>query len=141
MLATAAVLALAADRLSAAPSGFSAPGAQTVGDIGGFMSPVTGDAPFTPSEIRVLADPLASREIAVARDAGGRTVQSSGRTRQLTAILITDEKPVAVIDGSVVNVGDTLPDGGRVGVIREDRVAIVDRNGQWRVLTISAPRP
>jgi aminoglycoside phosphotransferase (APT) family kinase protein len=59
----------------------------------------------------------------------------------LTAILIADDRPVAVIDGSVVKVGDTLPDGARITAIRSDRVAVMERNGQHRVLTISPGGP
>jgi hypothetical protein len=53
---------------------------------------------------------------------------------------VADDKPVAVIDGALVNVGDVLPDGGRIASIRGDRVAISERNGQMRVLTIASGR-
>jgi hypothetical protein len=59
----------------------------------------------------------------------------------LTAILIVSEdRSVAVIDDAVVSVGDKLADGARVDAIRSDRVSVVERNGQKRVLTLTAGR-
>ena len=142
MLAGTAV-ALAAERLSA---GARAPlaGGVTVaalGDIGGFMAPLPSGAELPGAGFPLRSDPFASdaRGFAVARGTPAPTVNARAG-RQLTAILIADDRPVAVIDGALVNVGDVLPDGGRVASIRGDRVAISERNGQMRVLTISSGR-
>lgn len=143
LLAAGTVVALAAERLAA---GARAPlsGGVTVaalGDIGGFMAPIQSGAESPAFGAVLRNDPLAagSGDFAVAR--GPRTPTVNARAgRQLTAILIADDRPVAVIDGALVNVGDVLPDGGRVASIRGDRVAISERNGQMRVLTIAAGR-
>ena len=63
------------------------------------------------------------------------TAQSAGR--RLTAILIADERRVAVIDETAVAVGDVLRDGSRVSAIQPDRVWVVERNGGWQMLTLS----
>lgn len=56
---------------------------------------------------------------------------------RLTAILVADDRRVAVIDDATVSVGDVLPDGARVSAIQPDRVWIVDANGRWRMLTLT----
>lgn len=76
--------------------------------------------------------------ISVASPSGTPTV-SSGRTRQLTAILVADNRPVAVIDDEVVSVGDLLRDGARVARIQSERVFVVEKNGTWRTLTLAKP--
>jgi hypothetical protein len=57
----------------------------------------------------------------------------------LTAILISDQRRVAVIDEATVGVGDVLRDGARISAIQADRVWVVQKNGQWRMLTLSKP--
>jgi hypothetical protein len=142
LLAAGALVALAADRLSANPAGPS-PRTTPALDFGQFAAPLadSGTRQRTPLALRV--DPLdgLAGESGVAPRVGGPTVSTSRRTRQLTAILIADERPVAVIDGSVVNVGDTLPDGARITAIRSDRVSIIERTGQHRSLTLSPGGP
>jgi hypothetical protein len=59
----------------------------------------------------------------------------------LTAILIADDRPVAVLDEMVVSVGDRLPDGARVDAIRSDGVWVVERSGRRRLLTLTPARP
>jgi len=142
LLAAAALVALAAERMSADPAG---PAARRISApvLGEFTAPVAGSVSSAPQPIALRADPLETRgyDLSVARGNDGPTVNTSRRARQLTAILIADDRPVAVIDGSVVKVGDTLPDGARVTAIRTDRVAVMERNGQHRVLTMSPGGP
>lgn len=76
--------------------------------------------------------------ISVASPGGSPTV-SSGRGRQLTAILVADNRPVAVIDDEVVSVGDLLRDGARVARIQSERVFVVEKSGKWRTLTLAKP--
>ena len=141
-MAAAALVALAAERMSADPAG---PAARRISApvLGEFTAPVAGSVSSAPQPIALRADPLETRgyDLSVARGNDGPTVNTSRRARQLTAILIADDRPVAVIDGSVVKVGDTLPDGARVTAIRTDRVAVMERNGQHRVLTMSPGGP
>lgn len=144
MLAGSAV-ALAGERLAASartPLGAGA-GLAALGDVAGFVTPgpVAPEEPLATGELRLdpFGDLPASARIPVAP--GGRAPTVNARVgRQLTAILIADDRPVAVINGVLVSVGDVLPDGGRVAAIRADRVAISERNGQMRVLTISGGR-
>jgi hypothetical protein len=113
-----------------------------LGDIGDFMAPLQGAVERSLAAAPLHFDPLdagARGGFPVAQGARVPTVNARAG-RQLTAILVADDKPVAVIDGALVNVGDVLPDGGRVASIRGDRVAISERNGQMRVLTIASGR-
>jgi Flp pilus assembly protein CpaB len=94
---------------------------------------------------RLRGDPLGGKRTpqpqTVAPRAGVSTVNSAVRRgRSLTAILISDQRSVAVIDEAVVGVGDRLPDGARVDAIQSDRVVVVERNGQRRVLTLTTGR-
>lgn len=146
LLAAAASVALAAERLTAAPRALSvsAVGSEAFADVGAFLSPVAADIGVQRAEVRLARDPFAqgprAEELVVAPAGGVPTVNASRPARQLTAILIADDTPVAVIDGEVVNLGDTLPDGARVASIREDRVSLVDRRGRWTVLTLTTRR-
>ncbi|HET9454876.1 MAG TPA: hypothetical protein VFO66_11385 [Gemmatimonadaceae bacterium] len=137
------MVALAAERLAADARAPIVGGASlaALGDIGGFVTPLPGDVQVQGSASDLRVDPLgpSAARIPVARGQGSPTVNARVG-RQLTAILIADDRPIAVIDGALVNVGDVLPDGGRVAAIRSDRVAISERNGQMRILTISGRR-
>ena len=90
-------------------------------------------------------DPLLTNEIAVAKPSGTPTVSQTtgphGQERRLTAILIADDRPVAVINDKVVEVGASLPDGARVSRIQADRVWLVEPTGAWRVLTLAERAP
>jgi len=74
---------------------------------------------------------------AVARTVNAPTVRAANEGRQLTAVLIADERRVAVIDGIVVRVGDVLRDGSRVSAIQPTGVWIIEKNGTRRLLTVS----
>lgn len=141
----AAVAALATELISRAPL----PAATTRGapaDLDTFLAPLRYGPGKSPFDGRVKSDPLAERRPlpaggTVAPRGGVSTVSSSGRRgRRLTAILIADQRSVAVIDDAVVSVGDRLPDGAHVEAIRSDHVSVVERNGQRRVLTLTAGR-
>ena len=56
----------------------------------------------------------------------------------MTAILIADERRVAVIDEATFKVGDVLRDGARVSAIQADRVWVVEKDGRWQMLTLTA---
>ena len=142
----AASVALAAELISRAPpSGMSVARGAPV-DLDTFLAPLRNTPGRTGYDGRLKTDPLADRRPptgsgAVAPRGGVPTVSSSGRRgRKLTAILIADDRSVAVIDEVVVSVGDRLPDGARVDAIRSDRVSVVERNGQRRVLTLTTGR-
>lgn len=144
LLLAGTAVALAAERLSArarSPMAASASLA-ALGDISGFVTPVAGDVQVQGAGSQLRVDPFgeaAFQRIPVAPGSRAPTVNARGG-RQLTAILIADDRPVAVIDGALVNVGDVLPDGGRIASIRSDRVAIAERNGQMRVIMIPTGR-
>jgi len=144
ILVAAAVVALAADRLAADPAG---PRARAIGndaaDIAGFAAPVSADSSVSLVAARIPVDPFdASTQIPVARLDGTPTVTTArGPERRLTAILIADNRPVAVINDKVVEVGALLPDGARVSSIQADRVWVVEKTGKWRMLTLSAGTP
>ena len=144
LLLAGTAVALAAERLSArarAPMAASASLA-ALGDIAGFVTPVDEGVQVQGAASQLRVDPFGgsvSQRIPCAPGSRAPTVNARGG-RQLTAILIADDRPVAVIDGALVNVGDVLPDGGRVASIRADRVAISEKNGQMRVIVSPSGR-
>ena len=142
LLALSVGIALAADRLATSP--VDAPGAASSAgaQVGLFMTPISTAALPSRSAIAVPADPFgrtgaANDHSTVAPIAPTGTVSSTSRGARLTAILIADERRIAVIDETTVKVGDTLRDGARVASIQADRVWLSDRNGRMRVLTLS----
>ena len=142
LLLTAAAVALTAERISAAPAGPGASRIPAVGDLGAFASAAAEDTSTRFKAMVSPAEPFGSEDlepaISVASPGRNPTV-SSGRTRQLTAILVADNRPIAVIDDEVVSVGDVLRDGARVARIQSDRVSVVEKNGKWRTLTLAKP--
>jgi len=111
-------------------------------DISGFVRRVDTDTAASRSTVSVGLDPFAgdarrTRE-AVASGSTAPTVRTASADRVLTAILISDDRRVAVIDDAAVSVGDVLRDGARVSAIQPDRVMVVEKNGQWRTLTLKA---
>lgn len=91
----------------------------------------------------VRTDPFETRQVAIAQpdvapQSGAPTVPSSSANgRRLTAILVADERRVAVVDDAAVSVGSVLRDGARVAAIQPDRVFVVEKNGRWRTLTLT----
>lgn len=143
MLLTAAAVALTAERISAAPAGPAARRIPTVGDIGAFVAAAPADSTTAGPIVVAEVEPFGGRgnpPISVASPGRSPTV-NSGRTRQLTAILVAENRPVAVIDDEVVSVGDVLRDGARVARIQTERVFLVEKNGKWRTLTLSSGTP
>jgi len=142
-LVLAVTLALAAEWIARAPSTAATPGAPA--DLDTFLTALRQPAGKSGYSGRLGSDPLGARQApaaggTVAPPGGVSTVSSSGRRGRLTAILIADDRSVAVIDEQAVSVGDRLPDGSRVEAIRTDRVSILDRNGQRRTLTLTPGR-
>jgi hypothetical protein len=117
------------------------------GDIDRFIAPVQGEQHTPAPEAQLRGDPFGGSQPvrsapSIAPGASTPTVSAiRSTTRRLSAILIADDSPVAVIDDEVVRIGDVLPDGGRVSAIRSDRVFILEKNGRMRVLTLFAGRP
>jgi hypothetical protein len=144
----AAAIALAAEHLSAAsdvrPSGTPAPAASP--EIAPFVTPLAGGTALPSFAQTIAVDPFeGGRRIVQSAVASGLTTPTvpSAPTarpregRQLTAILIADERRVAVIDEATVKVGDVLRDGARVSAIQADRVWVVEKDGRWQMLTLS----
>jgi hypothetical protein len=143
LLLVSATVALAADRTAASESRTTSAVLDGGGsaDIAEFMVPLRPDAVVPPFRMNVPVDPFgrqpAAEEFAVAPGTGTPTVSASSAGRRLTAILIADERRVAVIDDAAVGVGDVLRDGARVASIQTDRVFVVDKSGRWRTLTLT----
>jgi hypothetical protein len=147
LLVVSASVALAADRIGGgtASSRVVATGsldAAALGDVGDFMMPIGADVVLPRYRMNVRIDPFgrltAVEQADVASQGSARTVASSpAQGRGLTAILIADQRRVAVIDDAAVGVGDVLRDGARVAAIQPDRVFVVGKNGRWRTLTLT----
>jgi hypothetical protein len=148
LLLAAAAIALAADRLSAASAAGPAGAPPASPDVAPFVAPLARDSALPIFRQIVAIDPFDGHALRTARP----TVASGAATptvptapaarprggRQLTAILIADERRVAVIDESTVTVVDVLRDGARVSAIQPDRVWVVDKDGRWQMLTLTA---
>lgn len=150
-----ASVALAAERLaSATPRAATASGVNrgALSDVSSFVGRVGHDSPLPKFRMPVRVDPFdryresfdrdreSSDQVAVASPTGTPTVPSSSAAaggRRLTAILVADQRRVAVIDDTAVSVGDLLRDGARVSAIQLDRVFVVETNGRWRTLTLT----
>ena len=48
---------------------------------------------------------------------------------------------VALLDEVIVRDGDRLPDGARIGAIRNDGVWVVEPSGRRQLLTLTPARP
>ena len=148
LLLAAAAIALAADRLSAASAADSTGAPSASPEISPFVAPPARESALPSFRQIVAIDPFDGRSArtapsTVASGAATPTVPSAPAARpregrQLTAILIADERRVAVIDESTVKVGDVLRDGARVSAIQPDRVWVVEKDGRWQMLTLTA---
>lgn len=139
------MVALAADRLTAAPAhstSVPAIGGGVHRDVAAYLVPADVDSLFPRFGGRVTTDPFGEprrgpEHSAVASRLDAPTVPPTARGRMLTAILIADERRIAVIDDATVKVGDVLRDGARVSAIQPDRVWVVEKDGRWRMLTLT----
>jgi hypothetical protein len=68
---------------------------------------------------------------------GGEPGAGGGWT--VSAIMITDRRRVAVIDGRVVAAGDTIAGGARVASVEPRHVVVRERGGTMRQLRLSRP--
>lgn len=146
LLLASAAIALAASRLSAAPERGPAAAISASPEISPFVASVDV-APAMPTFGRtVTVDPFdrdagKPAQAGVASGEPTPTVRTASGMplsgRRLTAILIADERRVAVIDEATVTIGDVLRDGSRVSAIQPDRVWVVEKNGRWQVLTLT----
>lgn len=83
-----------------------------------------------------LYDPFASPDfVPVEAPVSGPVPQVRDRY-VVTAILISQDRRVAVVDDALVRVGSVLPGGVRVTAIESDHVEIVGPTGTRRMLTI-----
>ena len=143
LLALSAAIALAVDRLATSPVGASDARSDAGADVAPFMTPLAADSSRTQVAIHIPVDPFGRTELrvdhsSVASSPRAGTVSSTSIAGQrLTAILIADERRIAVIDDVTVKVGDTLRDGARVAAIQADRVWVSDRTGRMRMLTLT----
>jgi hypothetical protein len=147
-LALAAVVGLAADRYSIGPAGstISPRTAAGLGDAAAYFGTSTQEALLSRQEVPLRLDPFRTGDASdagnsVAYSPNSSTVNAGAAVRRLTAILVANDKPVAVVNDEVVGVGDVLRDGARVSRIQSDRVFLVEKNGKWRTLTLAGGRP
>lgn len=137
------MIALAADRLTAERDAAARMRVTATPDVAPFVLPVAGDSARGQEAIALASDPFgdarrAAWDAAVASGATSPTVPSAQpRGPRLTAILVADERRVAVIDEETVTVGATLRDGARVAAILPDRVWIAEKDGRRHMLTLT----
>lgn len=147
-LALATVVALAADRYSIGPAGsaISPRTAEGLGDAAAFFGAASQGASLSRQDVPLRVDPFRTGDAAdegnsVASSRNSSTVSAGADARRLTAILVANDKPIAVVNDEVVGVGDVLRDGARVSRIQSDRVFLVEKDGKWRTLTLAGGRP
>ena len=139
------MIAVAANQFTAAPPAVTVGVARAGipgGDISGFIAPQAVSSMVPPFRLPIRVDPFELteqvHETAVASLPGSPTVRTSSTGgRVLSAILVADDRRVAVIDDAAVGVGDVLPDGARVSAIQPNRVFVVDSKGRWQTLTLT----
>jgi hypothetical protein len=83
-----------------------------------------------------LYDPFASPDFVPVEGATPSSVPQVRDRYVVTAILISRDKRVAVVDDVLVGVGTVLPGGVRVTAIESDHVEVVSPSGTRRMLTI-----
>ena len=148
LLLAAVAIALAADRLAAAPKpGPVGASPSASPEIAPFVTPQAGDSALPRFGQIVPVDPFERRGgrtsgHTVALGATTPTLPSAPtappqRGRRLTAVLIADERRVAGIDEAALKVGDVLRDGARVSATQADRVSVVEKDGRWQMLTLT----
>lgn len=136
ILLAAIVVALAADRLSRVSVTGASQDPASFGDIAAFTAAPGGDSAINAYVSTISADPLEPRATQVAAPVAASGERPAARTARLTAILIADDRRVAVVDERAVSVGDVLTDGSRVAAIQANKVFLSKRNGQMLVLTL-----
>lgn len=147
LLVVAALLALAVELLSSPAGRTSARPIDAMGDVAEFLREAGSVTPASRQDVTLRLDPFGAarpepRLNSVAPRRNASTV-SAGATpaRQLTAILVANDRPIAVVDNEVVGVGDALRDGARISRIQSDRVFLIDKDGKWHTLTLAQGRP
>jgi hypothetical protein len=147
IFALSAAIAVVAERVAEPPRGLiagsAARGSAVGNDISGFVAPPVFDSMIPPFRMPLRRDPFATgasrEESAVASSLDSRTVRTSSASggHVLSAILVANDRRVAVVDDEAVGVGDVLSDGARVSAIQPDRVLVVDSRGRWQTLTLT----
>lgn len=136
MIASAA-LALAADAATSSPRNSQLARFESMTrEVAPFAVPVGPDSVSTTAGIFFPVDPFGTSLTVREPEGSGVAVSPRAPRSRLTAILVADDRRVAVIDDATVRVGDRLRDGARVSSILTDRVWIVDAAGQWSSLTL-----
>ncbi len=101
----------------------------------GAVPRLVGNARFPGDEV----DPFVSVDYAAAPEPTGSPTDPKPVVRDryvVTAILISSDRRIAVINETLVTVGSMLPGGFRVTAIENDHVQIVAPSGASRVLAI-----
>ncbi len=122
----------------AVPSGI--PTAEEFASLGKYLRAVPAQGvPVLTSAERVRADsydPFFSADLLASAPVVSGPIAPVRDRYVVTAILISRDKRVAVIDESLVSVGSVLAGGIRVIAIENDHVEIVGPSGTRRMLTI-----
>jgi hypothetical protein len=108
-------------------------------DLARFVTPLSLDSASSRRQVSVAADPFEVAAISMLPADSEDVDRPTTARARLTAILVADNSRVAVIDDATVSVGDYLRDGSRVTAIQSDRVWLVERSGQWRMLSLTSP--
>jgi len=128
------------------------PGAAWLGELAPFQRPVTGTLtqvfalsegheivtrdPFRTSVVAPTPTRVIASAPALAEDADVPAPRANQlETLQLSAILIADGRRAAVVNETIVAVGDPIG-GGRVSAIERDHVIVSAPDGRRRVLSI-----
>lgn len=141
ILILAAAVAVAADRF-AGTAGRTASTVRRGGaeDLGRFVTPFVAAGDTAALAVAVGVDPFdpGAAPLPTFEAESPSTAQPAQPARQrLTAILAADNRRMAVIDDATVGVGDVLRDGSRVSSIQANRVWLVERSGQFRMLSLN----
>lgn len=116
------------------PSGVRVGDAERMEELGQYLEPVA-----RAGEIRgergasTVEDPF---ERGVALEPALPVAVPAGPALRVSAVLISGDRRVAIIDDALVGPGDVLPGGERVAEIRQDAVVLVKRDGTRQIVRI-----
>lgn len=142
MGAAVAVLILAAHAmlLPDPPERPAVPGIEALEALGPYLAAdaagLTGADPGSP--VRLARDPFTAGGWSVAAAPGvAEPRRSTGSGWSVSAIMISDNRRLAIVDDRLVEPGDTLPGGTRVVEVARDHVLLVGADGVRRRVALN----
>lgn len=121
-------------RMPGGPSGVRVGDADRMEELGRYLEPVAQGGEIRGERgARTVDDPF-KRGVVPEPTAPGAAAEPPAL--RVSAILISGDRRVAIIDDALVAPGDVLPGGERVAEIQQDAVVLVRRDGTRQIVRI-----